>query len=386
MANPRSVLILRPDNLGDVVLFSGALCHIRAIYPQAKITLCVKRYVHNLVELCPHVDRIVYWEDLLHDLYHDPLAHLRHSPLVRRANLRELGRELIFRLKYRVDIVLLPVRSPRPLLHDVVRSIPAHWRYGIAGDRTNQTAEEDAAAEPNYAGRLQVEPDWRKGPHELEVTRRFLSFLGIEGDDLWPEFWTHQSDQAWALEAIPARAGVTTLAICPGVISLAGKYYPGARYAQALALLKDRQYAVFMFGSAADKAMCEEVARAVQHCPNVTSIADLTAQTTIRQLVEGLRRCDMILSQETAPLHMGVALRKPTVGIMGGGHHGRFYPWGDLDLNREANVSMNCYGCNWRCHYTTVRCVQEIPPDIIADEIRQAWQYACEASLGREAN
>ena len=65
----RSVLVLRPDNLGDVVLFSGALRHIRVLYPQAKITLCVKSYVRNLVVLCPYVDEVIEYEKFFAGIY-----------------------------------------------------------------------------------------------------------------------------------------------------------------------------------------------------------------------------------------------------------------------------------------------------------------------------
>lgn len=61
----KSIFILRPDNLGDLVLFSGVLCHLRNYYPNAKITLCIQRYVANYIELCPFIDKIVYWEDLV---------------------------------------------------------------------------------------------------------------------------------------------------------------------------------------------------------------------------------------------------------------------------------------------------------------------------------
>ena len=58
----QDIFILRPDNLGDVVLFSGALRAVRGHFPNAKITLCTRRYTHNLLELCPHIDRLVAWE------------------------------------------------------------------------------------------------------------------------------------------------------------------------------------------------------------------------------------------------------------------------------------------------------------------------------------
>ena len=91
-------------------------------------------------------------------------------------------------------------------------------------------------------------------------------------------------------------------------------------------------------------------------------------------MIECIKACDFVLSQETAALHAAVALRKPVVGIIGGGHYGRFYPWGDPKLSRPANKPMDCYGCNWLCKYETIRCIQEIPAADAARELNQLRQ------------
>ncbi len=62
------VFILRPDNLGDVVLFSGSLKHIRAGFPGAEITICVKGEARDLLERCPHVDQVLAVEEVLFPL------------------------------------------------------------------------------------------------------------------------------------------------------------------------------------------------------------------------------------------------------------------------------------------------------------------------------
>lgn len=365
------VWILRPDNLGDVVLFSGALRHIRAHYPQAEITLCVKEYVQNLVGLCPYVDRIVSWEDILRDMHYPFLSWL---PAVRgRERLEYCLQRILMKLKYRADVLLLPVRSPTPLMHTLAKAMWADEKYGIGGDLCNQSAADDQRAAPIYTDRLRLPPE-RQRENELTVTRDYMRFIGMEVglNNLWPQFWTDSQDKAWAEETINHYDGTFTLAIAPGVISLPGKSYPGANYAHVLSCLMGMDFAVLLFGSSLDLPMCEEVEHALAQCDNVVSIINLAGSSTVRQLVEGLRRCHAVLAQETAALHIAVALRKPTVAIIGGGHYGRFYPWGDPANSRVAHVEMDCYWCNWRCHHSAIRCVQEIPPSVIANELKAA--------------
>ena len=85
-------------------------------------------------------------------------------------------------------------------------------------------------------------------------------------------------------------------------------------------------------------------------------------------MIECLRRCDVVLSQDSAALHIATALRQPVVGILAGAHFGRFYPWGDPARARVVNKPMECYGCEWHCIYDSIRCIQEIPP---ADATRE---------------
>ena len=63
---------------------------------------------------------------------------------------------------------------------------------------------------------------------------------------------------------------------------------------------------------------------------------------------------------------------------MGGGHYGRFYPWGEPHLTWVTNRTMDCYWCNWRCRYEATRCVVEIPPSLIANRLRDALRASRE--------
>ena len=61
---PERLFILRPDHLGDLILFSGALRVIRARWPTTHITLCVRSYGLELFSACPHIDRLFSYDQL----------------------------------------------------------------------------------------------------------------------------------------------------------------------------------------------------------------------------------------------------------------------------------------------------------------------------------
>jgi len=370
----RRIFILRPDNLGDVVLFSGALLHIRQHYPQATITLCVKRYALNYLELCPYIDRLICWEDLRYNLTECPT--LDRFPKFRgqwrlQMWLRAITRQVI-RLRYRTDVLLVPVRSPNPTIHAITRLIPAKTKISIAGDFCNQTQIEDQLAERIYTRRLRLTQE-RYAEHEIIVTQEFLKFIGIkvDKDTLWPEVWTEKKDRSWGYKAIQSiDSNIIILGIAPGVRSKPRNAIPGLWFRKVINSLSQKEFQVAIFGSKEEFEICNEVSRELNQCSNVKKIINYAGKTTIRQMIEGLRKCDIIVTQDTAALHLAVALHKPTVGIMGGGHYGRFYPWGDPEINRVVNKNMDCYFCNWHCKYDIARCIQEIPYKKASDEIK----------------
>jgi ADP-heptose:LPS heptosyltransferase len=354
-------------SLGDVVLFSGSLRRLREHYRSARITLCVRRYVASLVEYCPHVDEVVYWEDL-------HATWPRWTRRVRGLTRLELGiRRRQIRARYASDVALLPLRAPAAEMHATLMTVPARERYGISGCHANQSPEVDRAVTEIYTQRLVLGPE-RDAEHELDVNRDFLTMLGVEtgGVRQPPEVWTAPDDREWATSQPWRAQGTMLIAITPGVTAPLEKVYPPDRYGAVLDLAGERRISVVILGAPGDEAVCDETERALARAAKVERITNLVGRTSVRQMVECLRAADLILGPDSAPMHVGIALGKPTVTIVGGGQYGRFHPWGDPELNRVVNKPMDCYGCHWVCRYPTMRCVQEIGVEEVARALDEA--------------
>lgn len=365
----RRIFILRPDNLGDVILFTGALRLIRNKFPQAEIVICAKNYVHGLLELSPYVDKIISWDSLMEQLP-DWIPNFpgkwRVESLFRKYKFMKSTR-----WDYRSDLYLLPVRSTVPDLHLFSSYSRASVKLGISGDTNHQTAEEDLKYGKYYSSRSHV--DESDGiQHELDTYIDFLKLLGIETDrnGIWPELWSSKDDEKWAAEKMPGSRSEITLAIAPGVTSIEEKYYAAENYLKALKGLGDERLSVIILGSKSEIAQCEAVENALSNCEQVHTIRNFAGKTTICQLIEMLKRCDLLLSNETGVLHMATALKMPTIGILGGGHHSRFYPWGDPVINLKVDKPMDCYHCNWYCIHPTIRCIHEINPEQITEKLQ----------------
>jgi len=367
----KRIFILRPDNLGDLVLFSGALRHLRRHWPEAQITICVRKFGEEFFAHCPYMDRIVPYQEL-HAAVKGYLPGLPSFPGRDRlgALIRRCAPNWTVR-RYRCDLAILPLQSVTAGYHDLMRQIPARIRIGICGKTTNQTVESDLASRPWYTRQWDAS-DLPGNFSELAANRMFLEFLGVDmrGQKYEPEFWTTEFDRQRASQLLGAETAGLTLALAPGVSSIPGRNLPPAWFARSLQNLSGGRLRVVLLGSRADMPLCQRVGREIAGLPVVGQVLNLAGQTTVGELIECLKRCDVVFSQETAVLHIATALHKPVLGIVGGGHFGRFYPWGDPTLARVVNKPMDCYGCNWRCIYDSLRCIQEIPPESATRELQ----------------
>src|SRR6266404_2772266 len=79
-APPRSILLIRLDGLGDVVLSLGTITAFHALYPQAEISVLVYKHSDPLLEHLPGVKRVFVLEKEHGDIFFDvmipaPEAH-----------------------------------------------------------------------------------------------------------------------------------------------------------------------------------------------------------------------------------------------------------------------------------------------------------------------
>ena len=363
------VLILRPDNIGDCVLFSGALKEIRKRWPNAHIDLAVQRHIVPLFELCPHVDRILDVDRLM------PWRRLRRMRVPgawRLAEWMQRG-ERIRWWAPSYDHVLCPVSASTEELLDCVRQIRAGQKIGFSGFRFQGSQVQRPENKPervfSMAKALTEQEHWE---HELERNRTFLELCGIEPTDIAPEFWLSKPDLTIAKAYIPV---CPVLGLFPGSSSRF-RLWPTEKWIE---LIRTQEHfsEVVVFGAQSDRDVTSPIIAGLNALAHVTCI-DLTGRTSLRELVACIQRCAALVSMETSALHMAVASGIPTVGLMGGHHYGRYYPWGDTRIHHDAHVGWECFPCRQNCQHDDFRCVREISVETVLRELRAATPQTVE--------
>lgn len=118
-------------------------------------------------------------------------------------------------------------------------------------------------------------------------------------------------------------------------------------------------------GTASEKHRVAEVFQAIKHKDHVL---DLSGKASIRELALLLRDADMLISNNSGPVHLANAVNTPLITF--GGAAGRFET---EPFNRDHAIVINkhleCSPC-WKnvCKFSTVRCLEQIT----ADELYQS--------------
>ena len=349
----QTLLLIRTDEIGDFVLFTPMLKHLRAIYRDYKISLVVNEQFLNLAETCPYVDEVIPCK----------VKRYRWNFLYRLNFIRHLRARAF-------DAAIYPLYSREPLGDEILYCSGAAERIGFDGNFSSK-ARCSKTQNNRYYTRL-IGSRHTMGT-ELERNQGFVEHLfggKISESDFAPELWLTQEDRSF-VSGLLEEAGLDSsrdliVILFPGA-SWSGKIWPPNNYARLADQLVERYGArMVICGGPRDIPVTSAVAAQMKGDPTV-----LAGRTTLRQLAALLEVCALYVGNDTGPLHVAVTIGIPTLCIMGGGQFGRFYPYGDLDKHRMVFKEMPCYHCDWHCMYETTRCIQEISLDAVWHDARR---------------
>ena len=104
---------------------------------------------------------------------------------------------------------------------------------------------------------------------------------------------------------------------------------------------------------------------------------NLAGETSLPEMVEWVRRCDLMITNDTGPMHVAAALGKPLVALFGPTAPHRTGPYGQL--GNVLRLDLPCSPClSSRCTFEkTDECLQALPPAQVFDRVQKLlWPRA----------
>ncbi len=341
------VLVLRLDAIGDFVLFTSALPHIREIFHDDQITMVVNSEVEPLAKNCPYVN----------DVWHvDPGRYATDPAYVD---------QLVHHFRGQFDIALNAMYTRTWQSDNIIARTHAPVKIGFECFDNDARSRQRSQDQILYTELVRTSGKWL---FEIDRYRQLLAELGADIDpaELNPVYWITDEDREWAERYIAENLdpGTNIALLCPGG-GFDTKRWSGQSFAQIADWLKEKyRMTVVVAGSLQERTLADEISRSSKN-----GVYDLTGKTSLRQLVALVERTNLYVGIDTAGFHFAWSLGIPTVGIFGGGHFGRFIP--SRPNVRIVNFPMDCYYCYWNCIYDETKCVTSITPEMVMEGIEE---------------
>jgi lipopolysaccharide heptosyltransferase II len=174
--------------------------------------------------------------------------------------------------------------------------------------------------------------------HAVDWYLGALAALGVPVD--WDFTWLPERPEVGRLvhEKWSPAAG-RWIALQPGARWL-NKRWPAEYFGETARTLAGRfadvRFAIL--GSAEDRIAGERIAAAVpDRCLN------LTGRTTLPEMVEWIRLCELMITNDTGPMHVAAALGKPVIALFGPTEPRRTGPYRQVD--RVLQFDLPCVPC-----------------------------------------
>jgi ADP-heptose:LPS heptosyltransferase len=347
---PRSVLVVRGDEIGDLILGLPLLQAIRKGWPDARVTLAAKPPASRLLAGNPLIDEIVEWHPMR--IPGPTLAGQLHA--VRFAHRALAGRSF--------DLAVLPRWDTDWFQTPYIAAASGAARV-VGFDRTSRPSPRWERAE----NALLDERIPGGGPivHELARAEAVAARLGLTPGprgEVGEALLTPAHREAAEALVAPLRApGRRLIGVALGA-NLARRRWPVERFAETIRrVAAGTEVAVIVLGGPQDRALAATLTASL--APGIACL-DTTGTLDIPGSIAVFRLVDLYLGGDTGPLHMAGCVGTPAVVVSchprtapAGGIHCpvRFGPWDDSSIVLQpaqpaaAICAHECAGVDAHC-------------------------------------
>jgi len=362
MSVPGNILVVQPNWVGDAVMATPALRALRELYPDSKITYLARRYVKPIFMGMPWCDRLISY---------------RTGRTRARAGKGIV--DLAARLRAgRFDMAVLLTNSFQSALICKVARIRRVVGYDRDGRGFLLTDKLLAAKE---RGKFVPTPIVR---YYLGIPR----YLGSTSRDTRLELFV-TAGQRIAAQRLLAAAGLDPLLERPGANGRLPLILlnPGAQYGEAKCwlpehfaaladrLIEDLGATVLLSGAPRERRILDAVKRHMKR-----AAVDLPAHgLTLGALKEVVRRCDLIITNDTGPRHIAAAFGVPVVTVFGPTDP----RWTEIEFAHERKVAVKvfCGPCQKKRCPLDHRCMTRISPAMVFEAATALLRGGVAASL-----
>ena len=394
MPDPTKILVVQPSWVGDAVMATPTLRAIRQLYPAAHISYLMRRYVKGLYGGMPWADQI-----------------LTYRTGKTRSKTGKGTFDLAARLRAgKFDLAILLPNSFKTALVCKMANIPRIFGYERDGrgflltDRLLPTKDRGKFIPSPIIHSYMALARYLGSPSRDLTMELFVTDGERRGaDKVFEKCGLANSDQSRAVpgpDRVPspidandeyvARPGrgrpgsdsdrKPLIILNPGAQYGAAKLWKAEYFAQlADRFIEENHATVLISATPKERGIVEQIRSHMRNTP-----VDLSDKgMTLGSLKEVVRRCDLMVTNDTGPRHIAAAMGVPVVTVFG-----PTYPeWTEIYFAKERQVSVKvfCGPCQKKICPLDHRCMTQVSPAMVYDASMQLLlpERASETPVGR---
>ncbi len=335
----KKIVVRCPNWVGDIIMGVPLYDCLRANFPGARIACIIRKYAAGIVRDGPWFDEIM----AINDKQWGGFWALKQQ-------VQQFAPDLA---------VVLPnsFRSILPIRLAGVKKIYGYRR----GGRSWLLAGGPAAAREN--GHIQVQP---MNEYYMEIAL----WMGLmPPPDSRPRLFIHPETQHQA-DALLTRYGVNKedllIGLNPGASFGSSKCWPTSYFARLAELLRDQFGGkLILFSGPGEEPIASAIIRQSK-APILDTTPDKVDLNLLKPLI---RRCNLLVTNDTGPRHYAVAFEVPVVVIMGPTNPN--YTASNLELTEVVRIDLDCSPCHRKVCRTNHECMVGISPERILESCRR---------------
>lgn len=262
--------------LGDTIMSLPALAALRKWLSQEEIHFVCPTPLSDLVRMAKVADQVWGW----------PKGNWRRITFLR--SLRA-SRAILFPNSFRSAWIAM------------LAGVPQRWGY--AGQWRGFLLK------PCVPGARRP-----KSSHHSELYLELLRAMGWSGEGGSVDLAVPEEAKKWALGVLGGKAPDRCLVgICPGAAYGPAKRWPLERFADAArSLMRSHGARVILMGNSAERKELAHMAAELGQ-----DVLNLAGNTDLPRLAAVLAQCDLLLCNDSGPMHLAAALKVPVVAVFG---------------------------------------------------------------------
>lgn len=339
--DPKNIIVRMPNWIGDLIMATPVLTDLRKAFPKSSITAMCKSPIADLLREDAAIDELFCFTKPSNDF-----------------SRREERRNIIEKIiggKYDLGLLLTNSFSSAWWFWQgkVKRRLGygAHFRSFLLTDCIKMPKE---------------------SIHQVDVYKKLLGALGVPHSNTAPRLHLSEREREIAMTLLEQRGytkGRPLIGINPGAAYGSAKCWPSERFRELAMRLLDQANVVF-FGDSATAPLVKEIC---QDLPS--SVINLAGATNLRELACLIQDCDLLITNDSGPMHIGAALSTPLIALFGSTDDRATGPWGQSDA--VINKRVTCSPCFKRKCPIDFRCMKEISVNEVVQFARKKIQASC---------